>query len=113
MIRTDGKSNQWYVPLIKTIVDAFRCIPLAFILYLFPPFNGGYEAMFVPTRLGSKISFAWIILLVTAVGWTISIFGLFTSKRQNLLNMVFDDVVVDVHRIDKDEPEPTNHGRSY
>lgn len=113
VIRADGEANKWYVPLIKTTVDAFRCISLAFILYLFPPFNGGFEAMFVPVTFESKISFALVILIVVVIGLIISAFGLFTYRRQNLLNMIFDDLVVDVHNPCDDEHDEKNHGRSY
>ena len=43
----------------------------------------------------------------------VNAYGLFTHKRQNLMNMIFGDLVVDVHYIDEGERDETNHGRSY
>ena len=103
VIRTDGETNAWYVPLIKAVIDCFGFIPVTFILYLFPPFNGGYEAMFMPVSPDCNISLAIVILAVIIIGGIVNAFSLFTYKRQNLFNLVFNDVVVDVHYIDEGE----------
>ena len=113
VVRVDGSSNRWYVPLIKTVIDCVGFIPIAFVLYLFPPFKGGYEAMFVPTKVGSGLSFALIILLIMLIGALINAVGLFTSKRQNLINLIFNDIVVDVHYIEEEEDGSANQGREY
>lgn len=113
VIRVDGSANRWYVSVIKTLIDCIGFIPIAFILYLFPPFKGGYEAMFVPINVGSSISFALIILLIMLVGAVINAVGLFTSKKQNLINLIFNDVVVDVHRLEEEGDGSTNQGREY
>ena len=110
---TDGTAISWYVSLATTLIECIGFIPIAFILYLFPPFNGGFDAMFTPIVSGSKLSFAWVIIILLAIGGVVNGFGLFTHKRQNLINMVFDDVVVDTHYIDEGERDETNHGRSY
>ena len=103
VIRTDGEANALYVPLLKTVIDCFGFIPVAFILYLFPPFNGGYEAMFMPVSTDCNISLAMVILAVIIVGGIVNAFSLFTYKRQNLFNLIFNDVVVDIHYIDEGE----------
>ena len=113
VIGADGQANGWYVPLVKTVLACFGSIPVAFILYLFPPFNGGFEAMFVPVSTQSNISLALVILAVMAVGGIVNVFCLFTYKRQTLLNLIFSDIVVDVHHADEGERDETNHGRSY
>ncbi len=113
VIRTDGNPIEWYVPLIKTAVACIGFIPLAFILYMFPPFNGGYEAMFIPVNPDVRVSLAWLVLGIGFVGAVVNAVGLFTSKRQNLLNLIFDDVVVDVHYPGDDDRYQTNHGRDY
>ena len=105
VVRTEGEGNRWYVPLIKTIVACIGYIPVAFILYLFPPFNGGYEAMFMPVSTDCNVSLAMVILGVTVVGGIFAAFALFTYKRQNLLNLIFNDIVVDVHYLDEGERE--------
>ena len=103
VIRTDGRANAWYVPLLKTIVSCFGFIPVSFILYLFPPFNGGYEAMFMPVSTDCNISLAIVILSIVIIGGIANAFSLFTYKRQNLFNLIFNDVVVDVHYLDEGE----------
>ena len=87
-------------------------IPIAFILYLFPPFNGGYEAMFMPITPDGRLSFAMVILLIMLVYGISNAIGLFTQKKQNLPNMIFGEVIVDSHCPDEVE-EPINHGREY
>ncbi len=113
VIRTDGETNSWYVPLIKTVIDSIGAFPIAFILYLFPPFNGGYEAMFMPATPDSKISLALILLAVMIIVGINNAFGLFTYKRQNLVNMLFSDLVVDLHHVDEGERDEVNQGREY
>ena len=105
VIRTDGEENAWYVPLLKTFIDCFGFIPVAFILYLFPPFNGGYEAMFMPVSTDCSISLAMVILTVVIIAGIVNAFSLFTYKRQNLFNLIFNDVVVDVNYIDEGESD--------
>ena len=113
VIRTDGEPIEWYVPLIKTVLGAVGAISIAFILYLFPPFNGGYDAMFTPINPDSKVSLALVVLITGCVAGIATAFGLFTHKKQNLLNLIFDDVVVDVHYLDEGERDETNQGRDY
>ncbi len=103
VIRIDGEANAPYVPLIKTVISCIGFIPVAFILYLFPPFNGGYEAMFVPASTDFSISLAIVILAVIILGGIINAFSLFTNRRQNLINLIFNDIVVDVHYVDEGE----------
>jgi len=109
VIGTDGRANQWYVPLIKTILACVGAIPVAFVLYMFPPFNGGFEAMFVPVAVDSKISLALIILVITVIGGIVNAVGLFTYRRQNLWNLIFGDIVVDSHYIDEGGRDETDH----
>lgn len=113
VIGTDGQPNRWYVPLLKTLLSCIGAIPLAFVLYLLPPFNGGFEAMFVPVDPDSGISLGLVILLITLIGGMANAVGLFTSRRQNVWNLIFGDLVVDAHDTVDDTPEERNHGRSY
>ena len=113
VISTDGSRIDWYVPPVTTLLECVGFIPVAFILYLFPPFNGGFDAMFTPMVMGSRLSFAWVIIAIMAIGGIVNGVGLFTHKRQNLINILFDEVVVDVHYLDEGERDETNHGRAY
>ena len=112
VVRTDGEIDAWYMTLIKTVIDSVGIIPIAFILYMFPPFNGGYEAMFMPINPDSKLSLAIVVLALAIIGGINNAFGLFTPKKQSLINMIFGDVVVDVNCPDEDDGEK-NHGREY
>lgn len=113
MISAEGESVEWYVPLSKAIFGAIGLVPLAIILYMFPPFNGGFDAMFTPITAGARLSFAWIILGIAVIGGIANSFALFTHKRQNLFDMIFGDVVVDLHYVDEGERDETNQGREY
>lgn len=112
VVRTDGEMDAWYMTLIKTVIDSVGIIPIAFILYMFPPFNGGYEAMFMPINPDSKLSLAIVVLALAIIGGINNAFGLFTPKKQSLINMIFGDVIVDVNCLDDDDGEK-NHGREY
>ena len=109
----DGKRAEWYIPLLKTLLSSIGFIPVAFILYAFPPFNGGYDAMFVPITLDGNISFAVIVLVIGIIGAVVSAFGLFTAKKQSLINIIFREVIVDAHCVNDSEDEPINQGRDY
>ena len=113
VLRTDGSRIKWYVPLVKTLAAAVGFIPIAFILYLFPPFSGGYEAMFVPVTVESRISMALTVLVISVIGGIVNAFGLFTNKRQNLINLIFDDLVLDSSRPYEGEEESVRQGRDY
>lgn len=113
VITADGERTPWYASLIKSVLGAIGSIPLAFLLYLFPPFNGVYEAMFVPTAVGSKLSLGLVILVITALVGIVNSFGLFTFKKQTLINLIFHDTVVDTRCIDRGESEIELQGREY
>jgi hypothetical protein len=112
VISNDGEAVLPHITLIKTVIESVGAIPIAFILYLFPPFNGGYEAMFMPVTTDGRLSFAMIILSIMLIYGISNAIGLFTQKKQSLLNIIFGEVVVDSHYPDE-ESEPINHGREY
>lgn len=113
VISGDGEECRWYVPFIKTLLSCLGAIPIALVLYLLPPFNGIYDAMFLPVTVNSAISLGLVILIVTVIAGIVNAFGLFTSKRQTLINLLFDDVVVDVHYLDEGESDDNKQGRDY
>ena len=113
MISAEGEAVEWYVPPAKAIFKAIGFVPVAIILYMFPPFNGGFDAMFTPITPETRLSFAWILLGIAVIGGIANAFALFTHKNQNLFDMLFDDVVVDLHYIDEGERDEINQGREY
>lgn len=113
VVGVGGERIKWYNPLIKTAVYAVGAIPITFILYMFPPFDGRYESMFMPVTVDGGISLGLLVLIITLLWGIVNAFGLFTRKRQNLLNLIFNDLVVDPRYPDDDDDGSTNHGRSY
>ena len=113
VVGVGGERIEWYNPLIKTAVYAVGAIPITSILYMFPPFNGRYESMFMPVTVDGGISLGLLVLIITLLWGIVNAFGLFTRKRQNLLNLIFNDLVVDPRYPDDDDDGSTNHGRSY
>ena len=113
VVGTDGGASPWYVSALKSLIGAVGAIPLTFIMYLLPPFSGRFEAMFVPVSPASKLSLGLVILVITLLGGGANAVGLFTGRRQNLWNLIFDDLVVDTRDTRADAPEEVNHGRPY
>lgn len=112
VVSDGGEECKWYVPLIKTVLCSVGAIPIAFILYMFPPFNGGYEAMFTPVTPDSAFSLAWLVLIIGVIDGIVGAFSLFTEKRQSLVNLIFRETVVDARFVDMGEGS-TNQGREY
>lgn len=113
VISLDNEENKWYVSLIKSLFDAIGFITCALILYLFPPFNGVFDAMFLPITSSYKISFGLIILVIGIISTLINVVMLFTHYNQNLLNILFKDKVVDIHYLDEGDNDEKFEGRSY
>ena len=112
VIGADGERVAWYNPLIRTAAYAVGAIPITVILYMFPPFNGSFECMFMPVTVDGGFSLGHLVLITVLLWGVVNAVGLFTQKRQNLLNLIFNDLVVDP-RYPGDEDGSTNHGRSY
>ncbi len=112
VVSTDAEECKWYVPLVKTALCSLGAIPLVFIMYMFPPFNGGYEAMFTPVTPDSAFSLAWLVLIIGVIDGIVAAFSLFTEKRQTLVNLVFRETVVDSRFVDMGEGS-VNQGREY
>lgn len=113
VINMENEENKWYIPLIKFIFELVGFIPTALILYLLPPFNGVFDAMFLPVTLTSEVSLGLIILIATILGAVLNAFGLFTHYRQSLINLIFKDKVVDIHYIDLGDRDEKHEGRPY
>ncbi len=112
VITLDGEEAKPRATIIKTLIESVGAIPIAFILYLFPPFMGGYEAMLMPVTTDGRLSFAMVILLILAVYGINNAVGLFTEKKQSLLNIILGEIVTD-SRIPDEGDGATNHGREY
>lgn len=107
------EENPWYIVLIKTLFDCVGFLTVSIVLYLFEPFNGVFDAMFLPFTLDSKVSLGIIVLICGVLGMLVNIVGLFTHSKQNLLNLIFKDKVVDIHYLDEGDKDDEFEGRPY
>ena len=119
VINMENETNPWYVPLIKTLFEFVGLIGSSFFIYMFAPFNGGYGAMLLPFDFGLAegikywISLGGLILVTTILTVVVNSFGLFTHYRQTLINLIFNDKVVDVRMIDLGDQDDKFEGRPY
>ena len=107
------EDNKWYITLFKSLIDSLGFICLAFILYVFKPYYGVYDAMFLPIYPNLNLSFGKILLILFIGTIVNNIAILFTHYRQNLINLLFKDRVVDIHYIDEGDNEDKIEGRPY
>ena len=119
VIKMNNEPTPWYVPLIKTLLEFIGLIGSSFVIYLFAPFNGVYDPMFLPFDFqladGIKywVSLGGLILLTTILTVVVNCFGLFTHYRQTLINLIFNDKVVDIKLIDQGDQDDKFEGRPY
>lgn len=112
-VRFDEESQPWYIILVKSIIESLGFISIGLLMYMFPPFNGVFDSMFVPMMSTLNISFGIILLVIWIICIVVNVFGLFSSYRQNLINILFKEKVVDIHYIDNTEENQKNEGRSF
>lgn len=113
VITEDGDTNPWHIVLIKSLINAVGFIVISVISYMLPPFDGVYDAMFLPTVSGVNMSFGLVILIIGIVGAIIQCVSLFTHNAQNIINLAFHDKVVDTKRLDEGDRDGEFEGRSY
>lgn len=113
VVSMDEEPISWYFTLVKTVIESFGAISIGLLMYMFPPFNGVFDSMFVSMSSTSNISFGIILLIIWIIVIVVNIFGLFTHYRQNLVNILFKEKVVDIHYIDTSEENEKNEGRSF
>ena len=83
---------------------------IAFIIYMFPPFNGVYDAMMTPFIGDYNLTI--ILLVIAIIALPINAFSLFTHYRQNLIDMIFHHQVVDLHYLDLGDIDDESEGKS-
>lgn len=113
VINIDNEPNSWYIPLLKFIFECAGMVCSILLIYLFPPFNGVFDTMFLPFDVEGWLSLGWLILFAAIGGGIINSFGLFTHYRQTVINFLFNDKVVDIHFIDQGDRDDKYEGRSY
>lgn len=113
VLNEEDDDNKWHVTLFKSLLDCIGFIYIGFVLYLFKPFYGVYDAMFLPIYPNSNINFGLVLLITSIIGVVNNVFILFTHYRQNLINILFKDRVVDIHYLDEGDNDDKYEGRSY
>jgi len=113
VINKDKKANCWYIVLIKSLIGCIGFVIVSFMRYLTPPFNGSFDVMYLPISANLNISFSFILLIICLLGFIINVISLFNNNRQNILNIIFNDIVVDINYIDDDNYNYDYQGRPY
>jgi len=113
VIRMDGTKNKWYITLIKSLIGCIGYVIITMICYLFPPFNGRFEAFYAPFSINVNISLSLVALIILIIGTIVNMIGLFTHYRQNAINLIFNDKVVDTHYLDEGDIDDQYEGKSY
>ena len=96
--------------IIRSILEVIGFMFIAFIIYMFPPFNGSYDAMMTPFIGEANLTI--ILLVIALISLIINVFMLFTHYSQNLINMIFRDRVVDLRRLDYGDRDEEYEGKS-
>lgn len=114
VINDEGEANPWYITLLKSLIGSVGFSFLAIMLYMVPPFNGVFDAMFFPNFIiGTKINLGTILMIVILGSLLINVVMLFTHYRKNIINLIFHDKVVDIHYLDEGDNDDQFEGRSY
>ena len=96
--------------ILKSVIEIIGFMFIAFIIYMFPPFNGVYDAMMTPFI--GEYNLTIILLVIAIIALLINAFSLFTHYRQNLIDMIFHHQVVDLHYLDLGDIDDESEGKS-
>ncbi len=107
----DGEKIPWYVTAVHSILGVFGYLPVAFLLYLFPPFSGVYDSLFTP--FVGNVALIWFLAIPAFLIMANYIPSLFFAERETLLEMVFKVRLKDKRDIGQAEDREIESGRSY
>lgn len=100
----DEENVPWYVTLINSILGTIGFMSVMLLIFLFPPFNGIYDFMYIPLLTSSRwLSLGLILLVVAISAVAIYISTLFAYNKTSLIDILTRTRVVDLKRIDDDE----------
>lgn len=100
----DEENVPWYVTLINSILGTIGFMSVMLLIFLFPPFNGIYDFMYIPLLTSSRwLSLGLILLVVAISAVAIYISTLFAYNKTSLIDTLTRTRVVDLKRIDDDE----------
>lgn len=98
-ISDDNQPISWKVILIKSIFGIFGYLPVIFLLYMFSPFNGVFNAMMYPFI--GNISLLVILIIIFIIEVVNGIFILFTPNKVGLDGLITKSILVDRTRLDE------------
>lgn len=100
----DEENVPWYVTLINSILGMIGFMSVMLLIFLFPPFNGIYDFMYIPLLTSSRwLSLGLILLVVAISAIAIYISTLFAYHKTSLIDTLTRTRVVDLKCIDDDE----------
>lgn len=98
-ISNDNQPISWKVILIKSIFGIFGYLPVIFLLYMFSPFNGVFNAMMYPFI--GNMSLLVILIIIFIIEVVNGIFILFTPNKVGLDGLITKSILVDRTRLDE------------
>ena len=98
------------VVCLRSLFEIVGYMFVAFIMYMFAPFNGVYDAMMTPFI--GEVNLMIVLIIITLISLVINAVALFTHYRQNLIDLIFRNLVVDLHYMDMGDPDDEYEGKS-
>lgn len=114
VITREKETSKWYAVLAKTLLGMFGFMSTMILVFLFPPFNGIYDFLFMPLISGaSAMTLGLLLVIITLLALINYVPTLFTHYKTSLLDMAFHDFVVDIKHIDEGDFDDEYEGKSY
>lgn len=107
----EGESPRWYYTLLSSFLGIFGYLPVIFLFYMLPPFNGVFDSMFTPFI--GNIALIWIIAIPIFLSMVNYIPSLFFAERETLLEMLFKTRLKDKKELGEITDTEIEHGRDY
>lgn len=96
----------WYITLIHSVLGAIGFMSVMILIFLFPPFNGIYDFMYIPLLSSTRVfSLGMIMLLIGIASIAVYISTLFAYHKTSLLDVLTNTRVVDLKQLDEGENE--------
>ena len=107
----EGESPVWYYTLLSSFLGIFGYLPVMFLFYMLPPFNGVFDSMFTPFI--GNIALIWILAIPIFIAMVNYIPSLFFADRETLLEMVFKTRLKDKKDLGEITDAEIEQGRDY
>ena len=93
----------WKNLIIKSLIGFVGFILCSYFLYLFPPFNGSYTAMYFPflSLFGANVPFVVLLLIISFLGIVNGTVSLFNGNKATVIDLISKSVLVDTKYVDE------------